>query len=45
MAIEERPGAEQELVKDAHFYCKNCGRAAHNGENLCNQYVGNIEFV
>lgn len=29
-------GRVKELVKDAQFYCKNCGRAAHNENNLCN---------
>lgn len=23
------------LVKDARFFCKKCGRAARNSENLC----------
>ena len=23
------------LVKDAQFFCKNCGRAAHESESLC----------
>ena len=25
----------KKLVKDAKYYCKNCGRAAHNKGNLC----------
>jgi hypothetical protein len=29
-------GRIKELVKDSQFYCKNCGRAAHDKENLCN---------
>ncbi|MDP6685982.1 MAG: hypothetical protein QGI05_03420 [Candidatus Omnitrophota bacterium] len=29
-------GRIKELVKGAEFYCKNCGRAARNEENLCN---------
>ena len=29
-------GKVKELVKDSQFYCKNCGRAAHDKENLCN---------
>ena len=29
-------GRVKELVKDAKFFCKNCGRAAGNRENLCN---------
>jgi hypothetical protein len=29
-------GRIKELVKGAEFYCKNCGRAARNGGNLCN---------
>ncbi len=26
----------KELIKDSIFFCVNCGRAAHTGENLCN---------
>ena len=26
----------KKLVKDAKYYCKNCGRAAHDKGNLCN---------
>lgn len=26
----------KKLVKDARYFCKNCGRAAHDKENLCN---------
>ncbi|HRZ87640.1 MAG TPA: hypothetical protein P5287_07475 [bacterium] len=26
----------RKLVANAQFYCKNCGRAAASGENLCN---------
>ena len=26
----------KELVKDSIFFCKNCGRTAHNADNLCN---------
>ncbi len=26
----------KELVKDAQFFCKNCGRAAHDEASLCN---------
>jgi hypothetical protein len=29
-------GKVKELVKDAQFYCKNCGRAAHAESSLCN---------
>lgn len=29
-------GRVKELVKDAQFYCKNCGRATHDKDNLCN---------
>lgn len=29
-------GRVKEIVKDAHFFCKNCGRAAHDEANLCN---------
>jgi hypothetical protein len=25
----------REIVKDARYYCKNCGRAAYNEANLC----------
>jgi hypothetical protein len=25
----------KELIKDAKFYCENCGRAAGNEKNLC----------
>jgi len=25
----------REIVKDARYYCKNCGRAAHEEANLC----------
>jgi hypothetical protein len=33
--IVESPHEYIELVKDARFVCKNCGRAAHSNENLC----------
>ena len=26
----------KKIVKDANYYCKNCGRAAHEEANLCN---------
>jgi len=26
----------KKLVKDSQYFCKNCGRAAHSRENLCN---------
>ncbi|MCM8790466.1 MAG: hypothetical protein NC938_02045 [Candidatus Omnitrophica bacterium] len=29
-------GRIKELVKDSQYYCKNCGRAAHDSGNLCN---------
>ena len=29
-------GRIKELAKEAQFFCKNCGRAAHNDANLCN---------
>lgn len=29
-------GRIRALVKEARFYCMNCGRAAHESENLCN---------
>ena len=25
----------REIVRDAQYYCKNCGRAARHEENLC----------
>lgn len=28
-------GRIKKLVKDAQFYCKSCGRAAHKKDNLC----------
>ncbi|OGX11012.1 MAG: hypothetical protein A2Y42_00100 [Omnitrophica WOR_2 bacterium GWB2_45_9] len=34
--IQKDLGRIKELVKDSRFYCKNCGRAAHSEENLCN---------
>lgn len=34
--IQKDLGRIRELVKDSRFYCKNCGRAAHSEENLCN---------
>ncbi len=29
-------GRIKELVIDSQFFCKNCGRTAHNADNLCN---------
>jgi len=29
-------GRVRGIVKDAEFFCKNCGRAAHDAANLCN---------
>ena len=26
----------KKLVKDTKYFCKNCGRAAHDKGNLCN---------
>lgn len=26
----------KKLVIDSKFFCKNCGRAAHSSEHLCN---------
>ncbi|MFH1877677.1 MAG: hypothetical protein ABH883_02610 [Candidatus Omnitrophota bacterium] len=26
----------KKLVADSKYFCKNCGRAAHEKENLCN---------
>ena len=34
--IRKDLGRIKELVKDAQFFCKNCGRAAHDKGNLCN---------
>lgn len=34
--IRKDIGRIKELVKDSQFFCKNCGRAAHSEENLCN---------
>jgi hypothetical protein len=34
--LQKDLGRIKELVKDAQFYCKNCGRAARSEENLCN---------
>jgi hypothetical protein len=34
--IRKDLGRIKELVKDTQFYCKNCGRAAHEKDNLCN---------
>ena len=34
--IRKDLGRIRDLVKDARYYCKNCGRAAHDAENLCN---------
>ncbi len=28
-------GRVMELVRDAQYYCKNCGRAARDAGNLC----------
>ncbi|MFW5769443.1 MAG: hypothetical protein ACOCYA_05245 [Spirochaetota bacterium] len=25
----------KKLVRDGQYVCKNCGRVAHNAENLC----------
>ncbi|MBD3380046.1 MAG: hypothetical protein GF408_06265 [Candidatus Omnitrophica bacterium] len=29
-------GRIKDLVRESRYYCKNCGRAAHKKENLCN---------
>lgn len=29
-------GRVREIVKGALYYCKNCGRAAHDAAHLCN---------
>lgn len=34
--IRKDLGRIRELVKDAQYYCKNCGRAARDDHNLCN---------
>ena len=34
--IRKDLGRIKELVKDAQYFCKNCGRAAREKENLCN---------
>ena len=34
--LQKDLGKIKALVKDAEFYCKNCGRAARQEENLCN---------
>jgi len=36
LIIKKDLGRIKELVKDAQFFCKNCGRAAHDEGNLCN---------
>lgn len=36
IVIQRDLGRIKELVKDARFFCKNCGRAAREAENLCN---------
>ncbi len=25
----------REIIKDAKYFCKKCGRSAHNAEHLC----------
>ncbi|MDD4012832.1 MAG: hypothetical protein PHW14_01390 [Candidatus Omnitrophica bacterium] len=34
--VQRDLGRIKELVRDARYYCKNCGRAAHDMNNLCN---------
>ncbi len=34
--LERDLGRVKELVKEAKYFCKNCGRAAHAKDNLCN---------
>jgi hypothetical protein len=29
-------GRVKKLVRDPGYFCKNCGRAAHEKKNLCN---------
>jgi hypothetical protein len=36
VVIQKDFGRVKEMVKDAKFYCKNCGRAASEEANLCN---------
>jgi hypothetical protein len=36
LIVKRDLGRIKELVRDARFYCKNCGRAAREKENLCN---------
>jgi hypothetical protein len=36
LAAQRDLGRIKELVKDARYFCKNCGRAAHDEDNLCN---------
>ena len=31
----ENPEEYKELIKNAQFYCQNCGRAAASSKNLC----------
>jgi hypothetical protein len=33
--MAESPHEYLELVKDARFFCKQCGRAARSADNLC----------
>jgi hypothetical protein len=33
---ESNPDDYKALVKDARFFCQNCGRAAADSKNLCN---------
>lgn len=33
---ESNPEDFKAIVKNAQFYCRNCGRAAANSKNLCN---------
>ena len=31
----DHPGEYKEIVQDAQFRCQNCGRTAHQGDQLC----------
>ena len=35
IARREDPELVRPLVRDARFFCRKCGRAAHNDVNLC----------
>jgi len=35
IAKQEDPDRIRQLVRDARFFCRKCGRAAHDEVNLC----------